>query len=234
MHQLINVALIGMMGLCIFETTHRNLYECALFLGRTSFAFLLAMALFEPLGRHLADSIDLAMPYARSAVFFAIWVLVLWGFEPFALEILKDTGRKMRFNHERAGQICVGLISGLMVIGALSVNLVMLPPVEGLYFQTSSQPICNMHRAAERIYGILTLSSTDAVTLAQMDAGGHWARERMPELRRRGDDRGAEQLIQTFGERYQRDDEPSSVKAHRAQILAELSSLAGSKWQEKP
>ena len=146
MHLLINVALLGVIGLCIFETLQRNLYECALFLGRTAFAFLLAMALFEPGAARFADTFDIALPYAKAAVFFLAWVLVIWGFEPFALEILKDTGRKMRFKHEREGQVCVGLISGFLVSCALCVNLVMLPPIEGIYLQNNSQPVLRLHR----------------------------------------------------------------------------------------
>jgi hypothetical protein len=228
-HKLINVALIGVIGLCTVETFHRNLYECALFLGRTLFAFLLAMALFEPLTPRFRATFDVAIPYANAAVFFFIWVVVLWGFEPFALEILKDTGRKMTFKYERLGQLLVGLTSGLLVSGALSANLVMLPPVEGLYFQNRSQPIGGMHRTVEGAYRILTLSSTHAVTLAQMEAGAHWARERANKLMREGNPQAAKQLVQTFDERYCRDTEPTHVRRYREQLLAELRQIVKEK-----
>ena len=222
MHQIINLALIAVIGLCIFETFHRNLFQCALFLGRTGFAFLLAMALFEPASRRVVTMIEFPAPYARGLVFFLIWILVLWGFEPLAYEILKDSGRNMKFKHERPGRLLTGLLSGLLVSGALSVNLVMLPAVEGLYFQNDAKSTAGLHRAAGGVYRILTLTPKDTVAIVQLEAGRHWARERI-----NADKRGAERLIKTFDERYRRENEPSDVRQHREQILTELRWLVG-------
>ena len=222
MHELINVALIAVIALCLYRTYRWNLFQCALFLGRTLFALLLAMALFEPLSQRAVGLVNLPVPYLKGMAFFLIWVLVLWGFQRLAVGVLRETGRDMEFRHESPGRVLVGLLSGFLVGGALSVNLVMLPAIEGLYFENRALPIAGLHRPAGAVYRTLTLTSTDLVTLAQMDAGAHWAEEEMNQMLREGDTDGAERLIGAFEARYRRHIDTKDVRKRRDEILVQL------------
>jgi len=216
-YQLINLALIAPLALCLYEAFHRNLFEGALLLGRTFFALVLAMALFQSASDSVKEMFDLPGPYVRAIVFFVLWVLVLWVFEPIAAAILKENGRHMRFKHERPGRVVVGLLSGLFVAGALSANLVMLPSVEGLYFKADAEPIAGLHRLAGGVCA-MGRASDALIPRLQMEAGAHWVEGKMADAMRNRDQAEATRLIDAFERRYTKHLPASYVRQARARI----------------
>ena len=219
MHQIVNLSILGAIGVCVYVALYRNLYECAMVLGRCFFALLLGLALFGPAGRAAAGMFGIPPAYSYALSFFLIWIIVVGAFESLAGRLVKETGRGMEFNHERPGRVAIALISGCLAGLALMVNLVMLPPVEGLFFRNDAQPVAHVHRKAAALYAALTLSRTDVVTPAQMEAGAHWLEGELRQRLRDKDMQGAEELVGRFIERYTRVLESEEVKARREEIV---------------
>ena len=217
MCQVLNLALLAPLALCLYEAFHRNLFEGALLLGRTFFALVLAMALVQPASASVQEVFDMPVPYVRAVIFFALWALVLWVFEPIATAILKENGRHMRFRHEHPGRVVVGLLSGLFMTSALSANLVMMPFFEGVYFEADAEPIAGLHRLAG---GVCTTghASEPLVARMQMEAGAHWVEGKMANAIRGRDPAEATRLIDAFERRYVRHLPAGSVKQERARI----------------
>jgi len=225
MYELVNLVIVAAIGVCLYVAYYRNLFQCALLLGKCLFALLLAMALFEPLARIAAQPLGLAMPYANAAAFFLIWVVVLLAFERLALQILKADGRGMRFRYELPGQLVIGLVSGLLASFALSAGAVTVPQVEGVYFKNGAQPVGQFHRKAAWLFGACTLTSGDPVTPAQMEAGYYWLKARLSKRGRSDYNADVEELVPRFEERYKRAVEPKELQERRQTIVEELKGM---------
>ncbi len=225
MYELVNLAIVAAIGVCLYAARYRNLFQCALLLGKCLFALLLALALFDPAARSMARPLSLPLPYVNAGAFFLIWVIVLAAFEPVAFRVLKTDGRGMKFRYELPGQIVIGLISGVLASCALSINAVMVPPLEGLYFKNGAQPIAQLQRKAALVFRVCTLTSHDVVAPAQMEAGAHWLKA---QLKRRGQadyNADVEGLVPVFEERYRRAVEAKTVRQRRQALLKELQDI---------
>jgi hypothetical protein len=108
-----------------------------------------------------------------------VWIVVFAAFGRAVHRLLKVESHRMRFSHERPGQLAAGLISGLLAASALSMALVMMPPIEGAYFFAQASPIGELNRRGVKFYCGITFGERDPLTEWQMRAGYTWLMGRL-------------------------------------------------------
>ncbi len=158
----------------------RNLFGCAMLLGRSFFAFLLSMWLFTPLARISFGAIEgVPLPYWQATWFFVLWVVV-WALLPFAVfRFTRPVSGNLKFAWSRPGKILSGLLASWFAISALAAFLFMIPEVEGMYLINETSPFFRTERRAERLYSNFTLTKPDTLLTARKEAAAEWVFQRL-------------------------------------------------------
>jgi len=205
---LINIALIGAIAVSLYVAWHVGLFECALWLGRSFFSFFIALGLSQPAADLLSSSFRIPAPYLEAAVGFVIWLAVFIVVERIARGLIKEKLSSMRFNQLLAvpARLAIGLGSGILVSGFLSLTLIMLPEVEGAYINAGAHVVGGLHRKAARLYGAIDEAfssrrgtAEELLRHTQVRAGLSWARSQVGELKElKGED-----LVNRLEKRYE-------------------------------
>ena len=222
---MLNLSFLLVMGLCLCVALSGNLFSCAVLLGQTFVSLLLAMSLFGPASRLVSGFFDLPIAYMNATIFLLVWGLGLVILRTAPVKMLDEEGTNMEFAFEMPLRIASGLVAGLLCTLAVSTAMVMVPPIEGVYFKVPAS--CGgLPRKAAALYRIFSLSPQDVVYPAQLEAGASWAKRRVARLTAEGDTRGAAELVSRFNERYSRPDETAAEKDLREAAAKELQEAA--------
>ena len=181
----INLSLAAIILIGVYSAWQLNLFENAVLLGRCFFAFYLAVGLSEPLVETFQRSFDVPVTYLRAIVSFTVWFLVFVGIERIAQSVVGKDMRKMRFHGFLAipGKLVTGLASGFLVAGFLSLNMLMVPAIEGAFIQSEARVTADLPGRAAGLYSAFNTSfggngPTRKALLkrVRVPAGKEWAR----------------------------------------------------------
>ena len=181
----VNLALIATVIVCVHIAWRANLFECALLLGRSFFAFFVALGLSGPVADLLQESFPLPLPYLEAVVCFVLWAAVFVAVQRLANSAAGGITKEMIFHGPLAlpGKVVSGLVSGFLVSALFSVVLVMIPAIEGAYVEADSQVIGGLHKKAASLYAAVDVAFGSEETTAagilrrtQVRAGVWWAK----------------------------------------------------------
>jgi hypothetical protein len=222
MFRLLNLIPPLAIGLCLYMAYQRNLFEIGLLLGRTFFAFLLAMALFGPVQSYLASLVQFAEPYGNAAAFFCIWFGVMLGFDEAVTRMLKVDPAKMRFRYKTPGFIAGGILAGMLMSLALVGGGVLLPEIEGRLLEVDKNPVGRLPSRADSLYSVLVLTPPGTLDTARMKAGHHWARAQAQKCLNEGKTDCVATYAAMFRKRYEPMKVPEKVRKHMARELSDM------------
>ena len=204
----VNLALIATVIVCVYVAWHANLFECALLLGRSFFAFFMALGLSEPVTDLLQKSFPLPLPYLEGAVCFVLWAAVFIVVQRLVKSAAGGIIKDMKFHglFALSGKVVCGLASGFLVSALFSVVLVMLPAVEGAYVKADTQVIGGLHGKAAALYTAVDAAFGSKETTAagilrrtQVRAGVWWAKSAV----RRDRSIKGDELVDKLAARYE-------------------------------
>jgi len=216
----VNLALVATVAVCICVAWHANLFECALLLGRSFFAFFVALGLSEPVTELLQESFPLPQPYLEASVCFVLWAAVFIAVHRLASKAAGGTIKDMKFHALFAvpGKVACGLVSGFLVGALFSVVLVMIPAVEGAYVKAETQVIGELPRKAAALYTAVDVAfGSKETTVArilnrtQVRAAVYWAKSAI----RRDRSLKGDELVAEIAARYKGVADPQTMKELR-------------------
>lgn len=211
MSSLINIGLILLAALCLYIAYVSNLYQCALLTGRCFFAFIFALTFSGHAAHSFQKSLSFPPPYIEAGFYLAIWIVTMVIFGTLIRSAVQEDGKKMKFQEPLsiAGRLALGLFSAILVSGALGMNAVMVPAIEGDFLRNDSEVAVQVHRKALSVYvAAANVFSSDELTVddvlgrRQMRAGAHWAKQQMNPLIGSGNIDGADALLNRLYRRY--------------------------------
>ncbi len=154
----IKLGLVGIILIMVYSAWQANLFECAVLVGRSFFALLLAFAACEPLTRMLDKSFQIPTPYLRlSAAFFA-WIVTIMFVDRASRSGMKRREAEKMKSHATLslpGRVAAGAATGFFIAGFLSIIVVMVPRVEGKFVQSNSSVVFGLPSKSAAVYAAL-------------------------------------------------------------------------------
>ncbi len=155
--------------MCLFAWKG-NLYQSALLAGRTFFAFLFSMWLFSPFSTVTKRVLPLPLPYLNAFFFLVIWIMAFVLIKYGIMRVCQPRINRMRFVRSGPGKIIMGLIAGWILLNSLTAFMVMIPEVEGIYFENKTHPWPERDRRSSFLFSYFTLTKPDILLAPQMEA----------------------------------------------------------------
>ena len=152
---LVNLFIVGVFLLCLYAALKLNLYQCALLVGQTAFAFLFAVRLAGPFAGIVSRNFNVQSAYAEGIAYFAIWAIVLFGWPRLFRMVLKQRSDKPKFTPGTAslpGKFGAGIVSAIMSTGAIAFGLLLFPRVAGAFVESETKPLGEPDKTALSIY----------------------------------------------------------------------------------
>lgn len=212
----VNIFLLLLIGVCLYVAFHVNLFECALLLGRSFFAFFVGLGFAVPLAGAMKASFPLSTVYLETAACFLVWLGTFVAVEALARRFVGTrTINSMKFDQLLAlpARLATGLIAGFLVAGVFAVTLVSLPAVEGAYIESEANVVGGLHGRAAGLFAAgksaftsRKVTSHDVLRRTQIRAAKLWARRNMPGLQPVKRQRLIRDLEDRYGDLLRRED----------------------------
>ncbi|MFP4176506.1 MAG: hypothetical protein ACOCSQ_00610 [Planctomycetota bacterium] len=218
MHNLLNLIIIALFPLFAYECYQDNLFEAALALGKSFFAFIVAVGFTPELADTVSNIPQIDVVYVRPVVFLILWTAVWTSFKPLLLKALEPPSEYVKYSYDIPGKILYGLLGGFFTASALSVFMLLIPQVEGVYSRESALPPANIHRKGLGVYRTVTFSRTDPFAAQWMEAGAYWLEGEIEQ-----DAPGCRKLVESFPSRYRQVPvETDEFTEHRRELVRQL------------